>query len=78
MGKKIAVQQASTHAQRARLLERLQRGPVDAITASSELNVLQPATRVNERRETATPSRPTASPVLMSRATSTPVLLSSS
>ena len=37
--------------QRARLLERLQIGPIDTVTARAELNVLHPAARVQELRE---------------------------
>ncbi|WP_116424688.1 helix-turn-helix domain-containing protein [Pseudomonas citronellolis] len=38
----------SSHAQRARLLKRLQLGPVDTLTARSELNILMPAARIKE------------------------------
>lgn len=61
MDKEKATQQAgiqeshsnttSGHAQRARLLARLQLGPVDTITARSELNILMPAARVKELKE---------------------------
>ena len=40
----------SAGAQRKRLLERLQIGPVDTITARQELNVLHPAARIQELR----------------------------
>lgn len=60
--KKKADQQAShknsTHldntsasAQRARLLARLQVGPIDTLTARSELNILMPAARIKELKE---------------------------
>lgn len=58
--KKMADQQAShenTHventsgpAQRARLLERLQAGPIDTFTAIRELNIIRPSARINELR----------------------------
>lgn len=58
--KKMADQQAShenTHventsgtAQRARLLERLQAGPIDTFTAIRELNIIRPGARINELR----------------------------
>ncbi len=41
----------STHAQRARLLERLRLGPIDTITARHELNVMMPAARIKELRD---------------------------
>lgn len=41
----------STHAQRTRLLKRLQLGPIDTITARSELNVMMPAARIKELRD---------------------------
>ena len=41
----------SASAQRARLLERLESGAVDTITARSELNVMQPAARIKELRD---------------------------
>lgn len=41
----------STNAQRIRLLARVQAGPVDTITARSELNIMMPAARVKELRE---------------------------
>ena len=58
--KKMADQQAShenTHVentcgtvQRARLLERLQAGPIDTFTAIRELNIVRPGSRINELR----------------------------
>ena len=45
------IDDTSASSQRVRLLERLQRGPVDTITARTELNVLHPAARVQELRE---------------------------
>lgn len=42
---------SSASAQRARLLARLQHGPVDTITARRELNILMPAARIKELRE---------------------------
>lgn len=41
----------SSDAQRSRLLARLQLGPVDTLTARSELNILMPAARVKELRD---------------------------
>lgn len=41
----------SANAQRARLLTRLQFGPVDTITARRELNILMPAARIKELKE---------------------------
>lgn len=41
----------STGAQRARLLEHLEYGAVDTITARSKLNVMQPAARIKELRD---------------------------
>lgn len=59
--KKMADQQANqenTHventsgsAQRARLLERLQAGPIDTFTAIRELNIVRPGARINELRD---------------------------
>ncbi|WP_437883540.1 helix-turn-helix domain-containing protein [Pseudomonas sp. LRF_L74] len=40
----------SAEAQRARLLERLQEGPVSTIEARRDLNILMPAARVKELR----------------------------
>lgn len=40
----------SAACQRARLLERLQAGPIDTVTARLELNVLHPAARIQELR----------------------------
>ncbi|MGV8889952.1 MAG: helix-turn-helix domain-containing protein [Pseudomonas sp.] len=48
--KKGALTDTCTDAQRARLLARLQTGPVDTITARSELNIMMPAARVKELR----------------------------
>ena len=58
--KKMADQQASheiSHldntsgtAQRARLLARLQAGPIDTFTAIRELNIVRPGARINELR----------------------------
>ena len=45
------IDDTSASSQRVRLLERLQLGPVDTITARVELNVLHPAARVQELRE---------------------------
>lgn len=45
----------STDAQRNRLLERLQVGPVDTFTARNELNISHPAGRVQELREAGHP-----------------------
>ncbi len=41
----------STSAQRARLLARLQLGPIDTLTARRELNILMPAARIKELKE---------------------------
>lgn len=41
----------SCHAQRTRLLQRLQLGPVDTLTARSKLNILMPAARVKELKD---------------------------
>lgn len=41
----------SAHAQRQRLLERLNISPVDTVTARSELDILCPAARVLELRK---------------------------
>ena len=45
------IDDTSASSQRVRLLERLQLGPVDTITARVELNVLHPAARIQELRE---------------------------
>lgn len=42
---------SSASAQRARLLARLQFGPIDTLTARSELNILMPAARIKELKE---------------------------
>lgn len=47
----------SSSAQRARLLARLQLGPVDTLTARSELNILMPAARIKELKERGHPIR---------------------
>ena len=59
--KKMADQQASHEntqvkntsgtAQRARLLERLQKGSIDTFTAIRELNIVRPGARINELRQ---------------------------
>lgn len=46
-----SVLDTSRSAQRARLLARLQAGPIDTIAARSELNVMAPAPRIKELRE---------------------------
>lgn len=53
--KKTRIDDTSSHAQRARLLERLSAGPVDTITARRELNIMMPAARVKELREAGHP-----------------------
>lgn len=42
---------SSTSAQRACLLARLRLGPVDTLTARSELGILMPAARIKELKE---------------------------
>jgi len=49
--KKTHLNDTSGHAQRARLLARVQTGPIDTPTARSELNIMMPAARVKELRE---------------------------
>lgn len=49
--KKSHIHDTNADAQRARLLARLQAGPVDTITARRELNIMMPAARVKELRE---------------------------
>lgn len=49
--KKTHLNDTSADAQRARMLARVQAGPVDTITARRELNILMPAARVKELRE---------------------------
>lgn len=49
--KKTQVHDTSGDAQRLRLLARLKLGPVDTITARSELNIMMPAARVKELRD---------------------------
>lgn len=39
------------HAQRSRLLTRLQLGPIDTLTARHELNILMPAARIKELKD---------------------------
>lgn len=50
-------QHSSASAQRSRLLARLQLGPVDTLTARSELNILMPAARIKELKERGHPIR---------------------
>ncbi|MBY8970805.1 helix-turn-helix domain-containing protein [Pseudomonas sp. P867] len=47
---KTHVENTSGTAQRARLLERLQSGPIDTFTAIRELNIVRPGARINELR----------------------------
>ena len=47
----------SASAQRARLLARLQLGPIDTLTARRELNILMPAARIKELKERGHPIR---------------------
>ncbi|WP_338502919.1 helix-turn-helix domain-containing protein [Pseudomonas poae] len=47
---KTHVENTSGTAQRARLLERLQAGPIDTFTAIRELNIVRPGARINELR----------------------------
>ncbi len=49
--KEMPLNDTTAEAQRARLLERLQLGPVDTIKARSELNIMMPAARIKELRE---------------------------
>lgn len=49
--KNTRLNDTSADAQRARMLARVQAGPVDTITARRELNILMPAARVKELRE---------------------------
>ena len=51
------IQYSSASAQRARLLARLQLGPIDTLTARSDLNVLHPAARIKELKERGHPIR---------------------
>ncbi|WP_395505026.1 helix-turn-helix domain-containing protein [Ectopseudomonas hydrolytica] len=53
--KKTHLDDTSTSAQRARLLEKLHQGPVDTITARSVLNIMMPAARIKELREAGHP-----------------------
>lgn len=52
-----AIQNSSSSAQRGRLLKRLQLGPIDTLTARSELNILMPAARIKELKERGHPIR---------------------
>lgn len=49
--KEIRIHDISGHAQRARLLARLELGPVDTLTARAELNILMPAARIKELKD---------------------------
>ncbi|VXC40051.1 conserved hypothetical protein [Pseudomonas sp. 8BK] len=49
------IQSSSSSAQRARLLARLQLGPIDTLTARRELNILMPAARIKELKERGNP-----------------------
>lgn len=49
--KDMRLHDTSGNAQRARLLARLQLGPVDTLTARSELNILMPAARIKELKD---------------------------
>jgi hypothetical protein len=51
------IQSSNSRAQRARLLARLQLGPIDTLTARRDLNVLHPAARINELKERGHPIR---------------------
>lgn len=53
----VTIQNISASAQRARLLARLQLGPIDTLTARSELNILMPAARIKELKERGHPIR---------------------
>ena len=48
---KTHVENTSGTAQRARLLERLQKGSIDTFTAIRELNIVRPGARINELRQ---------------------------
>lgn len=48
--KNTRVENTSGTAQRARLLERLQAGPIDTFTAIRELNIVRPGARIKELR----------------------------
>jgi len=52
-----SIQSSSSSAQCARLLARLQLGPIDTLTARRDLNVLHPAARINELKERGHPIR---------------------
>lgn len=43
--------ETTTEAQRARLLARVQEGPIDTLSARTELNILHPAARIQELRD---------------------------
>ncbi|WP_426664079.1 helix-turn-helix domain-containing protein [Rhodanobacter aciditrophus] len=45
------ISNTSTQAQRQRLLDHLQKGAIDTITARRDLNVMHPAMRIKELRE---------------------------
>jgi hypothetical protein len=47
---KSHVNNTSSIAQRARLLERLHAGPIDTFTAIRDLNIVRPGARINELR----------------------------
>lgn len=47
----MSARDTSSEAQRARLLARVQEGPVDTLTARAELNILHPAARIQELRD---------------------------
>lgn len=47
----------SSSAQRTRLLARLRLGPIDTLSARSELNILMPAARIKELKERGHPIR---------------------
>ncbi|ARS48388.1 hypothetical protein CXP40_12045 [Pseudomonas sp. YY-1] len=53
--KKTPLNDTTAEAQRARLLERLQREPVSTIVARGEMNIMMPAARVKELREAGHP-----------------------
>lgn len=48
---KTRLDNTSTEAQRARVLERLQLGPVDTAEMRAELNIMSPAPRIKELRD---------------------------
>ena len=63
-----SIDDISASSQRVRLLERLQLGPIDTITARVELNVLHPAARIQELRESDTQFSLIAKPSTTTRA----------